>query len=114
MDTKNESKKIKKSSITIEINLADSEPFGNAILHHITNSSNIRSVLYSHKKFILNNKDVVLCDGIDEIYFRMVSESKTSENHTTAQIIEIFSFVLEMVELRNILDDIESEFVNSK
>jgi hypothetical protein len=106
MDTKNESKKIKKSSITIEINLADSEPFGNAILHHITNSSNIRSVLYSHKKFILNNKDVVLCDGIDEIYFRMVSESKTSENHTTAQIIEIFSFVLEMVELRNILDDI--------
>ena len=62
--------------------------------------------LYSHKKFILNNKDVVLCDGIDEIYFRMVSETKTPENHTTAQIIEIFSFVLEMVELRNILDDI--------
>ena len=114
MDKKNESKKIKKSSITIEINLADSDPFGNAVLYHITNSSNIRSVLYSHKKFILNNKDVVLCDGIDEIYFRMVSETKTPENHTTAQIIEIFSFVLEMVELRNILDDIESEFVNSK
>lgn len=106
LETKNEPKKITKSSITIEINLAESEPFSNAILYHITNSSNIKSVLYSHERFILNNKDVVLCDGTDEIYFRLVSETKTPENHTTAQIIELYSYVLEMIELRNIIDDI--------
>jgi hypothetical protein len=106
LETKNEVKKNAKSSITIEINLAESDPFDNAILYHITNTSNIRSVLYSHKRFILNNKDTVLCDGTDEIYFRLVSETKTPENHTTAQIIELFSYVLEMTELRQNLDDI--------
>ena len=105
-----ESSKTITSSLVVDINLSKNEDyFGDAVLDHITNSSNVKNILFSNKRFILSSKEPVLVDEQKEIYFKLISESKTTENSAT-QMIEIYSYLLNMVELRIFVDSITSDY----
>lgn len=102
---------IKKSSVVVDINLTKSEDyFGDSVLDHITNSSNIKSILFQNKRFVLNNKDAVMVDETDQIYFKLINETKTADNSNTSQVIEIFSYKLDMIQLRKFVDKITTEY----
>jgi hypothetical protein len=107
-----ESSKTVTSSLVVEINLSKNEDyFGDAVLDHITNSTNIKNILFSNKSSILNTKDPVLVDEKNDIYFKMISESKSSESASSAtQVIEIYSYILDMIELRVFVDHITNEY----
>jgi ATP-dependent 26S proteasome regulatory subunit len=101
----------KKSSVVVDINLTKSEDyFGDSVLDHITNSCNIKSILFQNKRFVLNNKDSVLVDENDQIYFKLVNETKTSDDSSVSQVIEIFSYKLDMIQLRKFVDKITTEY----
>lgn len=101
----------KKSSIVVDINLTKSEDyFGDSVLDHITNGPNIKSILFQNKRFVLNNKDSVLVDEQDQIYFKLLNETKTADHSSTSQVIEIFSYKLDMIQLRKFVDKITTEY----
>ena len=103
--------KKKTSSLVVDINLLRNEDFfGDAVLDYITNSCNVKSILFSNKKFLLNNKDSVLIDEANEIHFAMLSETKTSDLSNSTQSVEIYSYLLNMVELRKFVDKITVEY----
>ena len=111
LETLVDTTQIKKSSIVVDINLTKSEDyFGDSVLDHITNGSNIKSILFQNKRFVLNNKDSVLVDEQDQIYFKLLNDTKTTDNSRTSQVIEIFSYKLDMILLRKFVDKITTEY----
>lgn len=111
LETLTETSQIKKSSMVVDINLTKSEDFfGESILDYITNSENIKSILFQNKRFVLNNKDAVLVNEQEQIYFKLVNESKTVDNLSSSQIIEIYSFKLNIVKLRIFVDKINTDY----
>ena len=118
----------KTSSITVELSLKNADNvIGHAMLEYITNLPNTRSIVYRHKTFSLNHGDPILIDAPDEIY--MVLKNPTTSANTTlfggsgaggaaaedeangaVQIMEIYSFIFEIDELRAFLDRIVYDY----
>jgi Mor family transcriptional regulator len=111
LETLTDAQQTKKSSVVVDINLTKSEDyFGDSVLDHITNGSNVKSILFQNKRFVLNNKDSVLVDEQDQIYFKLLNETKTADNSSTSQVIEIFTYKLDMIQLRKFVDKITTEY----
>lgn len=111
LETLTETAQIKKSSMVVDINLTKGEDFfGESILDYITNSENIKSILFQNKRFVLNNRDAVLVNEQEQIYFKLVNESKTVDNLSSSQIIEIYSFKLNIKKLRLFVDKINTDY----
>ena len=111
LETLTETAQTKKSSMVVDINLTKGEDFfGESILDYITNSENIKSILFQNKRFVLNNRDAVLVNEQEQIYFKLVNESKTVDNLSSSQIIEIYSFKLNIKKLRLFVDKINTDY----
>ena len=101
--------KEKLSSITVEIILKQTtDILAHSILDYITNRPNIQSILYSKQNFMLNHKTPILINEIDEIYVCLLNE--TNDDKDSSQLIEIFSYTLNVEELRSFIKKIEYNY----
>uniref|UniRef100_A0A6C0JMT0 AAA+ ATPase domain-containing protein n=1 Tax=viral metagenome TaxID=1070528 RepID=A0A6C0JMT0_9ZZZZ len=101
--------KEKLSSITVEIILKQTtDVLAHSILDYITNRPNIQSILYSKQNFMLNHKTPILINDTDEIYVCLLNE--TNDDKDSSQLIEIFSYTLNVEELRSFIKKIEYNY----
>jgi ATP-dependent 26S proteasome regulatory subunit len=97
------------SSISIEIFLhKQNDTLAHSLLDYVTNKPNIQSISYSKNKFMLNHKNPILIESIDQIYIRLLSEKGSDDE--LSQIIEIYSNILDVDELRTFLKKIEYNY----
>lgn len=100
---------IKTSSISIEIFLhKQNDTLAHSLLDYVTNKPNIQSISYSKNKFMLNHKNPIMIEAIDQMYIRLLSEKGSDEE--MSQVIEIYSHVLDVDELRAYLKKIEYNY----
>ena len=98
-----------KSSISIEIFLhKQNDTLAHSLLDYVTNKPNIQSISYSKNKFMLNHKNPILIETVDAVYIRLLSEKGTDEE--LSQVIEIYSDLLNVDELRSFLKKIEYNY----
>jgi ATP-dependent Zn protease len=122
IDTKNidtrqnnikEDYKTKKSSITVEINFKHSDTnrdtLAHSILDYITNRPNIQSILYTNTYFKLNHTMPILINDEDQIYVCLIKDISNDADNTT-QIIEIYSYIFNVDELRSFIKKIEYNY----
>ena len=109
----NHIEKIKRSSITIEINFKQNDTgrdtLSHSILDYITNRPNIQSILYSNTYFKLNHKMPILINEEDEIYVCLLKDI-SNDMDNMSQIIEIYSYVFNVDELRSFIKKIEYNY----
>ena len=105
--------KIKKSSITIEINFkhtdSNRDTLSHSILDYITNRPNIQSILYTNTYFKLNHTKPILINEEDEIYVCLIKDISNDADNTS-QIIEIYSYMFNVDELRSFIKKIEYNY----
>jgi len=102
-------KEIKMSSISIETFLHKSnDTLAHSLLDYITNRPNIQSISYSKQKFMLNHKNPILIHELDEIYICLIKENGSDDE--LSQTIEIFSYNINVNELRAFLKKIEHNY----
>jgi len=101
--------RIKMSSISIETFLHKSnDTLAHSLLDYITNRPNIQSISYSKQKFMLNHKNPILIHELDEIYICLIKENGSDDE--LSQTIEIFSYNINVNELRAFLKKIEHNY----
>jgi ATP-dependent 26S proteasome regulatory subunit len=100
---------IKTSSISIEIFLhKQNDTLAHAILDYVTNKPNIQSISYSKNKFMLNHKNPILIESVDNVFIQLLSEKGSDEE--VSQVIEIYSYIINVDELRAFLKKIEYNY----
>ena len=100
---------IKTSSISIEIFLhKQNDTLAHSLLDYVTNKPNIQSISYSKNKFMLNHKNPILIESIDSIFIQLLSEKGSDDD--ISQVIELYSHVLNVDELRAFLKKIEYNY----
>ena len=98
--------KKKTSSVTVEVILKQStDILAHSILDYITTRPNIQSILYANQNFMLNHKTPILINEQEEIYICLLNDI---ENAT--QLIEIYSYVLNVEELRAFIKKVEYNY----
>ena len=104
---------IKKSSITIEINFKQNESsrdtLAHSILDYITNRPNIQSILYTNTYFKLNHTMPILINEEDQIYVCLIKDI-SNDTDNMSQIIEIYSYLFNIDELRSFIKKIEYNY----
>ena len=99
----------KTASISIEIFLhKQNDMLAHSLLDYVTNKPNIQSISYSKNKFMLNHKNPILIEAIDSVYIRLLSEKGSDDD--LSQVIEIYSYVMNVDELRAFLKKIEYNY----
>ena len=107
---KSSSEQIKTASITVEIFLhKSSDTLAHSLLDYITNKPNIQSISYSKQKFMLNHKEPILINELDQIYICLLKENGSDDE--LSQSIEIFSYVFNVDDLRSFLKKIEYNYM---
>ena len=110
IDDVKQTEKIKKSSITIEINFKqNNDTLAHSILDYITNRPNIQSILYTNNYFKLNHKMPILINEEDEIYVCLIKDISNDADNVS-QIIEIYSYIFNVDELRGFIKKIEYNY----
>jgi hypothetical protein len=98
--------KQKSASVTVEVILKQStDILAHSILDYITTRPNIKSILYANQNFMLNHKTPILINEQEEIYICLLNDI---ENAT--QLIEIYSYVLNVEELRAFIKKVEYNY----
>jgi DNA replication protein DnaC len=98
--------KKKSASVTVEVILKQStDILAHSILDYITTRPNIQSILYANQNFMLNHKTPILINEQEEIYICLLNDI---ENAT--QLIEIYSYVLNVEELRAFIKKVEYNY----
>ena len=101
--------KEKLSSITFEIYLKQTNDIlAHSLLDYITSRPNIQSILYSKQNFMLNHKNPILIDELNEIYICLLTEDISDED--TSQTIEIYSYTMNVEDLRTFIKKIEYNY----
>jgi ATP-dependent 26S proteasome regulatory subunit len=109
-DNPKDKHKTKTASISIEIALhKPNDTLAHSLLDYVTNKPNIQSISYSKQKFMLNHKNPILINDIDEIYISLLKEQGTDED--LKQTIEIYSYIFNVNELRDFLRRIEYNYI---
>ena len=111
IDITDNKEKVKTSSISITIRSTDQENvIGQSLLDFITNCKNTTHVSFINKCFILNQPDVIC---IDEDIYSCMSKSTANDapESDIVQVIEIYSFVKTIDELRVFLDKIKMNYL---
>lgn len=110
--TKENKKETSRITIKIETDKSDN-PVGDAILDYITNAPNIEKAVYLNKTYLLNNNKPILIDAENDIYVKLHNELKmddTADNENKTQIISLYSHVLDIYELRKIVEKLTYEY----
>ena len=103
-----ESLTTKTSSITFEIffkNLNDT--LAQSLIDYITSRPNIQSILYTNNNFRLNHKLPILID--EDIYICLLKDNN-QDSDNMSQIIEMYSYTLNVDELRSYIKKIEYNY----
>ena len=101
--------KEKQSSITFDIYLKQTNDIlAHSLLDFITSRPNIQSILYSKQNFMLNHKNPILIDELNEIYICLLKEDINDED--TSQTIEIYSYTMNVEDLRTFIKKIEYNY----
>ena len=99
----------KTASISIEIFLhKQNDTLAHALLDYVTNKPNIQSISYSKNKFMLNHKNPILIETVEAVYIQLLSEKGSDEE--LSQVIEIYSYYMNVDELRSYLKKIEYNY----
>jgi len=100
---------IKTSSISIEIFLhKQNDTLAHSLLDYVTNKPNIQSISYSKNKFMLNHKNPIMIESVDAVYVQLLSEKGSDEE--ISQVIELYSYALDVDELRAFLKKVEYNY----
>jgi hypothetical protein len=95
-----------KSSVTVEVILKQStDILAHSILDYITTRPNIQSILYANQNFMLNHKTPILINEQEEIYICLLNDIEN-----TSQLIEIYSYILNVEELRAFIKKVEYNY----
>ena len=98
--------KTKTASVTVEVILKQStDILAHAILDYITTRPNIQSILYANQNFMLNHKTPILINEQEEIYICLLNDTEN-----TSQLIEIYSYILNVEELRAFIKKVEYNY----
>ena len=111
----------KKSTMTTSIDLENSKtPIIHAILDIITNSPNTKSILFVNNTFTLNYYEPIELNK--DLFVKLVDNAGTGTDPNNAPIssssghkqesVEIYSFTLNMTELREAIDIIVRDYLN--
>ena len=101
--------KEKLASITFDIYLKQTNDIlAHSLLDYITSRPNIQSILYSKQNFMLNHKNPILIDEVNEIFICLLKENISEDD--TSQTIEIYSYILNVEELRSFIKKIEYNY----
>jgi hypothetical protein len=99
----------KTASISIEIFLhKQNDMLAHSLLDYVTNKPNIQSISYSKNKFMLNHKNPILIETVEAVYIQLLSEKGSDED--LSQVIEIYSYYMNVDELRAFLKKIEYNY----
>ena len=99
--------KTKTASVTVEVILKQStDILAHAILDYITTRPNIQSILYANQNFMLNHKMPILINEQEEIYICLLNDTEN-----TSQLIEIYSYILNVEELRAFIKKVEYNYM---
>ena len=100
--------KEKTSSITIEVFLKQpADILAHSMLDYITTCPNIQSILYTNQHFMLNHNKPILINEQDDIYMCLLNDIR---DETTSQLIEIYSYVMNIEELRTFIKKVEYNY----
>jgi hypothetical protein len=98
--------KKKSASVTVEVILKQStDILAHSILDYITTRPNIQSILYANQNFMLNHKTPILINEQEEIYICLLND-----NENATQLIEIYSYILNVEELRAFIKKVEYNY----
>lgn len=104
----------RKSSIQFHTSVPSDDKVCDAITDYVTNLPNIKSVCYCTKTFIVSNKEPVCIDETNKIYLQLLEENlisrDTGKETGSSQILEIYSYELDVYELRKYIDAIVNDY----
>jgi len=99
----------KQSSITFDIYLKQTNDIlAHSLLDFITSRPNIQSIMYSKQNFMLNHKNPILIDEMNEIFICLLKEDIGEED--TSQTIEMYSYTMNVEDLRAYIKKIEYNY----
>lgn len=96
------------SIISIEIDYKKNDNISNAIIDYITNLHNVKKIMYSLSTYKLKNKEPILVEEDREIYAKLTHDNMEGESVT--QIIDLFSYKINMTDLRIFVRQIENDY----
>lgn len=100
--------KEKTASITIEVFLKQpADILAHSMLDYITNCPNIQSILYTNQHFMLNHNKPILINEQEDIYMCLLNDIR---DETTSQMIEIYSYLMNVEELRAFIKKVEYNY----
>jgi ATP-dependent Zn protease len=103
--------KEKTSSITIEVFFKQTnDSIAHSLLDYITTRPNIKNILYTNHIFKLNHKLPILINSEEDIYICLLKDNSQDQDNMS-QIIEIYSYTLNIEELRSFIKKIEYNYI---
>lgn len=103
--------KEKTSSITIEVFFKQTnDTIAHSLLDYITTRPNIKNILYTNHIFKLNHKLPILINREEDIYICLLKDNSQDPDNMS-QIIEIYSYTLNIEELRSFIKKIEYNYI---
>ena len=103
--------KEKTSSITIEVFFKQTnDSIAHSLLDYITTRPNIKNILYTNHIFKLNHKLPILINREEDIYICLLKDNSQDPDNMS-QIIEIYSYTLNIEELRSFIKKIEYNYI---
>ena len=103
--------KEKTSSITIEVFFKQTnDSIAHSLLDYITTRPNIKNILYTNHIFKLNHKLPILINSEEDIYICLLKDNSQDPDNMS-QIIEIYSYTLNIEELRSFIKKIEYNYI---
>ena len=106
-----DNEKEKTSSITIEVFFKQTnDTIAHSLLDYITTRPNIKNILYTNNIFKLNHKLPILINSEEDIYICLLKDNSQDQDNMS-QIIEIYSYTLNIEELRTFIKKIEYNYI---
>jgi len=111
IQSKEITEKEKSSSITIEVFFKQTnDTIAHSLLDYITTRPNIKNILYTNHIFKLNHKLPILINNEEDIYICLLKDNSQDQDNMF-QIIEIYSYTLNIEELRSFIKKIEYNYI---
>jgi len=111
IQSKEITEKEKSSSITIEVFFKQTnDTIAHSLLDYITTRPNIKNILYTNYIFKLNHKLPILINNEEDIYICLLKDNSQDQDNMS-QIIEIYSYTLNIEELRSFIKKIEYNYI---
>lgn len=108
-----------KSTITFKANFLSGTQslVSDAIIDHATNLPNVKKVLFTRNIYLLNNVEPICIDEQNKIYIKLNKRTELQggegggeETQTITQVVDLYSYDLDISELRKYVNKIVSDY----